>query len=183
MGPLSLGCVLLTCLPATGGSASTPPHTNHLSLSPDVQVLDELGGSGTAAYLYNAYSFIAVDTANAANLFAAHGLQAALRNTTHLRLALVPLRSVFSTKGAIVIGALDDPNVTTLLGPGGRNLTAKVPTDARAARLFSAEGYVLDIRDGGVVLAGASEAGRFFHLLLALPQLLLASPGTTAPTA
>ena len=101
-----------------------------------MQLLDELGGASTAAYLFNTYSFIAVDTANAANLFAARGLQATLRNTTHLRLALVPLRSVFATKAAIVSGALDDPNTTALAA--GRNLTAAVPTEPRAAGLFAA---------------------------------------------
>ena len=49
-------------------------------------------------------------------------------------------------------------NTTALAA--GRNLTTAVPTEPRAAGLFAAEGYVLDIRDGGVVLAGASEAGR-----------------------
>jgi len=206
MGPSPLLCALLACLPAAGGSAPTPPHSpHHLSLSPAVQLLDELGGASTAAYLFNAYSFIAVDTANAANLFAARGLQATLRNTTHLRLALVPLRSVFAAKAAIVIGALDDPNTTALAA--GRNLTAAVPTEPRAAGLFAAEGYVLDIRDEGVVLAGASEAGRsparvlapaavlvlvlvlvlvpllLLLLLLLLPLLPLRPPPTPTPRA
>lgn len=158
----NLSLLACTLLAVTAGSSSSATPLK-LKLSPEVQVLDQLRGSvpPAAGYLLGGYSFIAVDTTNSANLLAARGLQAAVLNISHLRLAIVPLRSVHSQGQAIVVGALDDPNTTALAA--GRNLTASVPSGtALAHRRFSREGYVLDIRAGGIILAGASNAGTFF---------------------